>query len=93
MVLCLFFSEFKSDHVDALVLTPTYLTSEIVRAGLSLLPFLAIGFSVMVVFSTTTTAISALYMRQMNTYKVRMGIVAVSLEILRHCIFISPRDK
>lgn len=42
------FSEFKSEWVDAYVLSESFLTSEVVRAGLTLLPFLVIGFTIMV---------------------------------------------
>jgi hypothetical protein len=43
---------------------------QVVRAGLTLLPFLVIGFCIMVVFSTCTMSLSAIYAAQMNVYKV-----------------------
>ncbi|KAL3122835.1 hypothetical protein niasHT_002878 [Heterodera trifolii] len=70
--------EFKSDVVNALVLSETFLTDEVVRAGLTLLPFLLIGFSIMVVFSSCTMSISAFYVRQMGTQKILLAVVACS---------------
>ncbi|KAI3411765.1 hypothetical protein GPALN_001832 [Globodera pallida] len=71
-------SEFQSDFVKALVLSETILTDEVVRAGLTLLPFLLIGFSIMVVFSSCTMSISAFYVRQMGAQKILLAVVACS---------------
>uniref|UniRef100_A0A915EVZ0 SSD domain-containing protein n=1 Tax=Ditylenchus dipsaci TaxID=166011 RepID=A0A915EVZ0_9BILA len=68
--------EFKSDYVDAYVLSESFLTAEVVRAGLTLLPFLVIGFSIMVVFSSITMSLAALYVGQMAPHKVLLAIVA-----------------
>lgn len=64
------FREFKSDHIDVVVLTESHLTDEVVRAGLTMIPFLLIGFSIMSIFSSITMSLSAFYMGQMNFSKV-----------------------
>ncbi|KAI1720088.1 patched family domain-containing protein [Ditylenchus destructor] len=68
--------EFKSEWVDAYVLSESFLTSEVVRAGLTLLPFLVIGFTIMVVFSSITISLAALYIGQMAAHKILLAIVA-----------------
>ncbi|VDK53709.1 unnamed protein product, partial [Gongylonema pulchrum] len=50
---------FTSDVVNAVAMTPTFITAEIVRSGLTLLPFTAIGFMIMCIFSTIIVAIAA----------------------------------
>ncbi|KAE9418404.1 hypothetical protein Angca_009597 [Angiostrongylus cantonensis] len=55
-----FQTKFKSDVIIVDILTDSYITSEIVRAGLSLVPFLAVGFTIMVTFSAITFSISGL---------------------------------
>ncbi|VDM63110.1 unnamed protein product [Angiostrongylus costaricensis] len=48
---------FQNDVIIVDILTDSYITSEIVRAGLSLVPFLAVGFTIMVTFSAITFSI------------------------------------
>ena len=64
---------FSSPAIKVLTLSTTYVESEVVRAGMSLLPYLAIGFAIMAVVSTTTTFLSALYMQQVSIHKVRFN--------------------
>uniref|UniRef100_A0A1I7TG40 SSD domain-containing protein n=1 Tax=Caenorhabditis tropicalis TaxID=1561998 RepID=A0A1I7TG40_9PELO len=68
--------DYKSDHIDVYILTDSYITEEIVRAGLTLLPFLVIGFTIMAVFSSITFAVSAYYLKQMNIYKILLAVMA-----------------
>ncbi|KAL7076390.1 hypothetical protein ACQ4LE_004299 [Meloidogyne hapla] len=69
-------NEFKSDFVDAHILSETILTDEVVRAGLTLLPFLIIGFVIMVIFSSITMSVAAYYMGQLGGHKILLAIVA-----------------
>ncbi|CAK5042328.1 unnamed protein product [Meloidogyne enterolobii] len=69
-------NEFKSDFVDAHILSETILTDEVVRAGLTLLPFLIIGFVIMVIFSSITMSAAAYYMGQLGAHKILLAIVA-----------------
>lgn len=48
----------------------TYVTEEVVRAGMSMIPFLAVGFAIMAVCSSCTVMMSAAYMEQASGYKV-----------------------
>uniref|UniRef100_A0A1I7ZUL0 SSD domain-containing protein n=1 Tax=Steinernema glaseri TaxID=37863 RepID=A0A1I7ZUL0_9BILA len=71
-----FHSSYKSDYVDVLVTAESFLTSEVVDAGLTLIPFLFIGFVIMCTFSSITMALGALYMQQMNIHKITLAIAA-----------------
>ncbi|KIH44898.1 hypothetical protein ANCDUO_25069, partial [Ancylostoma duodenale] len=64
-----FQKDFKSDLISVNVLTDSFITSEIVRSGLTLLPFLVIGFVIMATFSSVTFSISATALKQMNIHK------------------------
>ncbi|CAD5215349.1 unnamed protein product [Bursaphelenchus xylophilus] len=66
---------FQSDYVDVLAMSESFLTDEVVRSGLSLVPFLAIGFSIMSVFSVITMSSAAIYMRQMSIQKVILAVM------------------
>ncbi|KHN86089.1 Patched domain-containing protein 3 [Toxocara canis] len=67
---------FSSTLVDVVVMTPSFLKSEIVRAGLLLAPFSLFGFLIMCVFSSVTATISATFMSQMNVGKIILAIAA-----------------
>lgn len=68
--------EYRSDHINVYILTDSYITEEIVRAGLTLLPFLIIGFTIMAVFSSITFVVSAYYLQQLHIYKVVLAVMA-----------------
>jgi predicted RND superfamily exporter protein len=70
------FSQFKSDYVDVLSISESYLTSEVVRSGLTLIPFLVIGFVIMATFSIITMSLSALYFNQLGFHKVVLAVMA-----------------
>lgn len=70
------FREFKSDTVRVLTLSTSYVEAEVVRAGMSMLPFLIVGFGIMALVSAITTTLSALYMGQMSIHKLSLAIVA-----------------
>ncbi|WKX94117.1 hypothetical protein Q1695_011403 [Nippostrongylus brasiliensis] len=69
-------NSFESDLVSVYVLTDSFITSEIVRAGLSLLPFLVIGFLIMASFSCVTFSISGIVLKQMNIHKITLAVMA-----------------
>ncbi|ETN70549.1 patched family protein [Necator americanus] len=71
-----FQKEFKSDLISVNVLTDSFITSEIVRSGLTLLPFLVIGFVIMATFSSVTFSISATALKQMDIHKITLAIMA-----------------
>ncbi|CCD62841.2 SSD domain-containing protein [Caenorhabditis elegans] len=68
--------EYQSEHINVYILTDSYITEEIVRAGLTLLPFLVIGFTIMAVFSSITFVVSAYYTKQLNFYKPILAVMA-----------------
>lgn len=63
-------------YVDVTAFSPYYVTSEIVRAGLSILPFVLVGFGIMCLFSTASVSLSAMSTSQMNFEKVILSVVA-----------------
>uniref|UniRef100_A0A0R3RUD5 SSD domain-containing protein n=1 Tax=Elaeophora elaphi TaxID=1147741 RepID=A0A0R3RUD5_9BILA len=67
---------FTSDVIDAVTMSSTFITAEIVRAGLSLLPFTAIGFIIMCIFSSITTTINSLLISQFHYCKIVVAIAA-----------------
>ncbi|EPB77589.1 patched family protein [Ancylostoma ceylanicum] len=71
-----FQKDFKSDLISVNVLTDSFITSEIVRSGLTLLPFLVIGFVIMATFSSVTFSISATALKQMNIHKITLAVMA-----------------
>ncbi|KAK6034934.1 patched family protein [Cooperia oncophora] len=67
-----FEKEYKSDTIRLLTLS----TSFVVRAGMSLLPFLVVGFAIMACVSTLTTFLSAAFMGQTSIHKFSLAIMA-----------------
>ncbi|VDN50128.1 unnamed protein product [Dracunculus medinensis] len=74
-----FEDEYKSDLLKIFVLSQTYIETEMVRAGASLLPYLTVGFFIMCTCSVVTVTIRAAYMHQNNFYKVILSIGYVSV--------------
>ncbi|KAK5976837.1 hypothetical protein GCK32_017340 [Trichostrongylus colubriformis] len=86
-VVAYFQDSYNSEFISVLILTDSFITSEIVRAGLSLLPFLVIGFTIMAIFSSVTFSMSGIVLKQMNIHKMRLVLsllllVAVSWVML-----------
>ncbi|CAB3410655.1 unnamed protein product [Caenorhabditis bovis] len=71
-----FDKEFVSQEVRVLTLSTSNIEAEVVRAGMSLLPFLVVGFAIMAVVSSVTTFISALYMHQVSIHKFSLALAA-----------------
>ncbi|VDN83429.1 unnamed protein product [Brugia pahangi] len=67
---------FTSNIINAVTMSSTFITAEIVRAGISLLPFTAIGFIIMCIFSTVTTIISSVLVSQFHYLQVITAIAA-----------------
>ncbi|CAD5210988.1 unnamed protein product [Bursaphelenchus okinawaensis] len=67
---------YKSEYVEVLAMSESFLTDEVVRSGLSLVPFLAIGFTIMSIFSIVTMSAAAIYMRQMSAQKIILAVMA-----------------
>lgn len=64
------FSEYVSRNLRVMTISTTYVETEVVRAGMSMIPFLVIGFGIMAVCSTLTVLLSATYMQQYSIHKV-----------------------
>ncbi|MCP9263739.1 Patched domain-containing protein 3 [Dirofilaria immitis] len=75
-------NDFKSEIIDVVSMSSSFITAEIVRAGLSLLPFTVIGFVIMCIFSAITTSITAILASQFHYYKLLIAISACISPIL-----------
>uniref|UniRef100_A0A0N5C0H5 SSD domain-containing protein n=1 Tax=Strongyloides papillosus TaxID=174720 RepID=A0A0N5C0H5_STREA len=71
-----FNDHYFSNDINAYVLTETFLTNEIVRSGLTLVPFLLFGFIIMTIFSSITMSIAAAYVNQYNYHKITLAFFA-----------------
>ena len=68
---------FESPLIDVLVVSPSVVSAEIERGGLTLQPLLALGFLIMIVFTVASTTLSAALTDQLEIYKVRDVFSAV----------------
>ncbi|KAK5972543.1 SSD domain-containing protein [Trichostrongylus colubriformis] len=75
-IVAYFQNSYHSEFISVYILTDSFITSEIVRAGLSLLPFLVIGFTIMAIFSSVTFSMSGIVLEQMNIHKITLAIMA-----------------
>lgn len=64
------FSEYQSKHLHVMTISTSYVESEVDRAGKTIMPFVGVGLTVMMICSVVTVALSALYMQQFSLYKV-----------------------
>uniref|UniRef100_A0A914I2W9 SSD domain-containing protein n=1 Tax=Globodera rostochiensis TaxID=31243 RepID=A0A914I2W9_GLORO len=71
-----FENEFHSDSVRVLSISQSYVEAEFVRASLSMLPYLGIGFGVMAFCTAISIPFSAAYFQQATVHKVSLAIVA-----------------
>ncbi|GMR47757.1 hypothetical protein PMAYCL1PPCAC_17952 [Pristionchus mayeri] len=75
-------SEFSSPLIDAYGLSLTYTADEIVRTGMTIFPYIAIGFLIMCVFSIVTLILSSLYLRQSFKHRISMAILGCVCPLL-----------
>ncbi|GMS95635.1 hypothetical protein PENTCL1PPCAC_17810 [Pristionchus entomophagus] len=75
-------SEFNSSLIDAYGLSLTYTADEIVRTGMTIFPYIAIGFLIMCVFSIVTLIISSIYLRQSFKHRISMAILGCVCPLL-----------
>ncbi|CAK5074852.1 unnamed protein product [Meloidogyne enterolobii] len=68
-------SEYKGD-LRPLVFSMGFVADEVVRTGMTLFPFLSVGFVIMCGFSIGTVALSGLHFRQFSRQKVIMAVIA-----------------
>ncbi|GMT15323.1 hypothetical protein PFISCL1PPCAC_6620, partial [Pristionchus fissidentatus] len=68
--------DFNSSLIGVRIYAESFITSEVVRSGLSLLPFLVIGFIIMVSFSATSFCVSAIALNQLAWNKMWLAFFA-----------------
>ncbi|KAI6208584.1 SSD domain-containing protein [Aphelenchoides besseyi] len=71
-----FIERYHSSNLKLMTISTTYVETEIVRAGLTMLPFLLIGFIIMACISSFTVMLSAIYFRQVSYHKFSLAIFA-----------------
>ncbi|GMT37069.1 hypothetical protein PFISCL1PPCAC_28366, partial [Pristionchus fissidentatus] len=71
-----FAKEFDSDLVKCLVISATVVEEEIVRTGLTILPYVVSGFVIMITVSTILLYMSSSYYRQFSLYKMTLAFFA-----------------
>lgn len=64
------FSNYEPKHVRVMSISTSYVSEEVDRAGRTLMPFVGVGFVVMLICALITCSISAVYMHQFSVYKV-----------------------
>ncbi|VDM20721.1 unnamed protein product, partial [Wuchereria bancrofti] len=69
-------NDHKPKHIRVLMVSFDYIDYEISRAGLSILPYLVLGFGITFICSAISTTISAIYMQQMSIYKIYLALFA-----------------
>ncbi|VDO20326.1 unnamed protein product [Brugia timori] len=69
-------NDYKPKHIRVLMVSFHYIDYEISRAGLSILPYLVVGFCIMFICSAISTTVSAIYMQQMSIYKIYLALFA-----------------
>ncbi|GMS92084.1 hypothetical protein PENTCL1PPCAC_14259 [Pristionchus entomophagus] len=75
-------SEFNSSLIDAYGLSLTYTADEIVRTGMTIFPYIAIGFLIMCGFSIVTLIASSVYLGQSFKHRISMAILGCVCPLL-----------
>uniref|UniRef100_A0A8R1UXW4 Ptr-12 n=1 Tax=Pristionchus pacificus TaxID=54126 RepID=A0A8R1UXW4_PRIPA len=71
-----FSNDFDSHLVKCLVISATVVEEEIIRAGLTILPYVLSGFFIMITVSTILLYMSSSYYRQFSLYKITLAFFA-----------------
>lgn len=65
-----FQNNYKSENLEIYVFSKTYVEEEMIRAGLSLVPYLSVGFCIMLCGAIVSVFARSLYLRQNSVPKV-----------------------
>ncbi|CAD5218816.1 unnamed protein product [Bursaphelenchus okinawaensis] len=74
--------EYKGQTIRPLALTVTLARDEIIRTGMTLFPYLSVGFTIMVTFSIISVFLSAFYYNQWTKHKLSLAIVGCVCPLL-----------
>ncbi|KAI1728640.1 patched family domain-containing protein [Ditylenchus destructor] len=77
-----FDKNYKSDNLKTYVLSKTYVEEEMVRAGISLLPYLTVGFLIMSACSVISVVVRAMYLHQHSAPKILLAVMACVLPFM-----------
>ncbi|MCP9260367.1 Patched family protein [Dirofilaria immitis] len=84
-----FFENYESKHLKIYIISTTFVEEEMVRAGISILPYLIAGFIIMCTCSVITVMVRAAYMHQNNIFKVIENVHYAILNDLAFQIFLA----
>uniref|UniRef100_A0A914Z6M2 SSD domain-containing protein n=1 Tax=Panagrolaimus superbus TaxID=310955 RepID=A0A914Z6M2_9BILA len=71
-----FKNDYKSKNLEIFVLSTTYVEEEMVRAGISLVPYLSVGFLIMCACAVISVVVRALYLHQHSIPKILLALAA-----------------
>ncbi|CAI4222094.1 unnamed protein product [Auanema sp. JU1783] len=77
-----FHKEYVSDYLNIYAMSLTYTADEIVRTGLTIFPYLAVGFSIMSIFSIITVYYSSSKMGQWSYHKITQAVLGCVCPLL-----------
>ncbi|PAV69628.1 hypothetical protein WR25_25042 [Diploscapter pachys] len=72
----------KSKRLKIYAYSQSYVEEEMVRGGTTMLPYLTVGFSIMCLCSCVSVMVRALYMHQLNFYKIVLAVFACVTPLL-----------
>ncbi|KAI6222228.1 Sterol-sensing domain and Patched family-containing protein [Aphelenchoides besseyi] len=73
---------YKSDRLRTYVLSQTYVEDEMVRAGISLVPYLTVGFFIMLCCAVLSVLARSIYMHQHSIPKLVLAVAACLLPFM-----------
>uniref|UniRef100_A0A0N5A353 SSD domain-containing protein n=1 Tax=Parastrongyloides trichosuri TaxID=131310 RepID=A0A0N5A353_PARTI len=68
--------EYNGTYLDAKSLSLTFVSDEVVRTGMTLFPYISVGFLIMSIFSIITVYMSSYYFDQWSKHKISMALMA-----------------
>ncbi|KAE9556060.1 hypothetical protein FO519_000694 [Halicephalobus sp. NKZ332] len=74
--------EYKNEYIQPRIMSVTFAGDEIVRNGMTLFPFISVGFLIMSTFSIFTVWLSAYYFDQWTVHKISLAINACICPLL-----------
>lgn len=80
-----YYKNYESEYLTVYVISTTYVEEEMVRAGISLVPYLTVGFIIMCACSVISVMIRAAYMHQNNIFKALLAVMACTTPLLACC--------
>lgn len=75
-------TQYQGNYIKAKCLALTLVSDEVVKTGMTLFPFISVGFVIMSVFSIITVYMSGYYFNQWSKHKISMALMACICPLL-----------